>query len=579
MPTTMNQAMFDPEMDSITQARLYAKSLRDSTQKNIDEGKNGRMVGPYWIANDDRNDLLKQGMAGGLEYVGGQAATNLGAQRDAEFASTMAQMPTANQQLPMQGPTEDGGALSGSFSQAKSPDQYNTEMQGFGTKLMQSRDPRAQAIAGQVLTRSLEYPMKEMERQRNEQEAQAFLKTLGGRTEPATALTGTEAGVARTINTGEEPQKGFVGDIAANRRRIMALPDSPDKEAALTQLEQQVAAAAPKPISVLPSTIAAARTSTAKFAPSLQAQEARADKKDVIVNINQPEAARMQDVRLAAQSEENNKKIAAQIESAKLKVGEPPNPETVKLIAQRFIEGDKGAMVGLGRNPKLLEATLNAVAVQAAEQGVDAKELVQRSLELAGATAEQRTMGNQIANVNMAAKEARNMIPIMVEASKKVDRSQFPDLNAVTNAVNKGIGDENIVALDQSIESLINAYARAVNPRGVGTTEQRNAARERLKSAYTQGQIESTARVMDQEIAAALSAPREAREQARIDRVGAPGTKATVLPTTQAARIAAIPGASPTVAPGGMTEVRRVSLKNGNIGIEWSDGSRTEVPK
>ena len=79
----------------------------------------------------------------------------------------------------------------------------------------------------------------------------------------------------------------------------------------------------------------------------------------------------------------------------------------------------------------------------------------------------------------------------------------------------KGIGDENVVALDQSIESLINAYSRAVNPRGVGTAEQRNAARERLKSAYTQGQIESVARVMDQEIAAALSAPREARAGAR----------------------------------------------------------------
>ena len=575
MPSTMTNLPPDVELEQLRAAQLYSKSLREGSQKNIDSKADGRMVGPYWIAHDDRNDNLKSMAGAGMEYFGGRAERDLQTKRDAEFASTMGQMPTANQQLPMQGPTEDGGALSGSFSQAKSPDQYNTEMQGFGTKLMQSRDPRAQAMAPQILKQSLDYPMKEMERQRTEQEAQQFLRNLSGRTEPATALTGDEPG----LPTIEGVPGGFKGDIAAVRRSILAISDPVEREAAMAQFEQQVAGAAPKPVPVLPSTVAAARTSTAKFAPSLQAQEARADKKDVIVNINQPEAARMQDVRLAAQSEENNKKIAAQIESAKLKVGEPPNPETVKLIAQRFIEGDKGAMVGLGRNPKLLEATLNAVSVQAAAQGVDAKEIVQRGLELAGATAEQRTMGNQIANVNMAAKEARNMIPIMVEASKKVDRSQFPDLNAVTNAVSKGIGDENIVALDQSIESLINAYARAVNPRGVGTTEQRNAARERLKSAYTQGQIESTARVMDQEIAAALSAPREAREQARIDRVGAPGTKATVLPTTRAARIAAIPGASSTVAPGGITEVRRVLLKNGNTGVVWSDGSRTEVPK
>jgi len=59
MPTTMNQAMLDPEMDSIAQARLYAKALRDDSQKRIDAGAKGSMVGPYWVANDDRNDLLK----------------------------------------------------------------------------------------------------------------------------------------------------------------------------------------------------------------------------------------------------------------------------------------------------------------------------------------------------------------------------------------------------------------------------------------------------------------------------------------------------------------------------------------
>ena len=93
MPTTMNQMLPDPEMDSITQSRLYAKALRDDSQKRINAGAKGNMVGPYWVANDDRNDLLKQMAGGGLEYFGNQASQNLQGQRDQEFKTALANRP------------------------------------------------------------------------------------------------------------------------------------------------------------------------------------------------------------------------------------------------------------------------------------------------------------------------------------------------------------------------------------------------------------------------------------------------------------------------------------------------------
>ena len=188
MPTTMNQAMFDPEMDSITQARLYAKSLRDSTQKNIDEGKNGRMVGPYWIANDDRNDLLKQGMAGGLEYVGGQAATNLGAQRDAEFKTALSNRPdmmedrttpgtpAVTQEFP--GADAFGGEGSAPVTAEVTPEvlpmtkrvmkpyqQQQQEQIKWATDMASLKHPMAQSLAAQGMKEAWDIPEKGMARE------------------------------------------------------------------------------------------------------------------------------------------------------------------------------------------------------------------------------------------------------------------------------------------------------------------------------------------------------------------------------------------------------------------------------
>ena len=70
------------------------------------------------------------------------------------------------------------------------------------------------------------------------------------------------------------------------------------------------------------------------------------------------------------------------------------DPAAADLIAARFIEGDKNALMGISRNAALHGAVMASIARQAKEQGVDAKELVMRGLEYGGASAEQRTVGN-----------------------------------------------------------------------------------------------------------------------------------------------------------------------------------------
>jgi hypothetical protein len=148
--------------------------------------------------------------------------------------------------------------------------------------------------------------------------------------------------------------------------------------------------------------------------------------------------------------------------------------------------------------------------------------------EFAGTTAGQRTLGTQLANITTAATEARKMIPIAQTYADKVNPGEFPTLNAVENAVAKGTGDVNIVGLNTALNSLVNAYARAINPRGVATVADKNHAREIINSAMSKGQLKEAFSVMDQEMGAAMSAPKTVKDAMRGD------NKSTSTPTTSA---------------------------------------------
>jgi hypothetical protein len=107
------------------------------------------------------------------------------------------------------------------------------------------------------------------------------------------------------------------------------------------------------------------------------------------------------------------------------------------------------------------------------------------------------------------------MIRVASDYSNSVDRSQYPTLNSIQNAIDKGTGGENIVALNTALNALVNSYARAINPRGVSTVSDKNHAREIVNAAYSKGQLNTVFKVMDQEMIAALESTGAAREVLR----------------------------------------------------------------
>jgi len=155
------------------------------------------------------------------------------------------------------------------------------------------------------------------------------------------------------------------------------------------------------------------------------------------------------------------------------------------------------------------------VAKRAALGQTPPEDLMANQAEFMGSKAGQRTLGTRMANIQMAATEAAKMMPIALSASNNVDRTQYPTLNHVLLAVEKGTGDENVTRLGVATNSLINAYARAISPSGVPTVHDKEHAREILANAFTKGQYAAALGVMQQEIDAALASPKQVKSEMR----------------------------------------------------------------
>ena len=182
------------------------------------------------------------------------------------------------------------------------------------------------------------------------------------------------------------------------------------------------------------------------------------------------------------------------------------SPEAQGLISQAILDGRLDPNRVNSRNRNVIAATLMA------DPNANLRQLGENA---ASGMTSARTIGNQEANVALAATEARDVIKVAKAYSDKVDRTQYPSINAISNAVAKGTGDANVVALNTALNATVNTYARAINPKGVATVSDKNHARELVNAAYSAGQLESIFGVMDQEMAAAQASGKKARATLR----------------------------------------------------------------
>lgn len=202
--------------------------------------------------------------------------------------------------------------------------------------------------------------------------------------------------------------------------------------------------------------------------------------------------------------------------------------ETITAMAGQYIAGDTSVLTNLGRGAQGAENIVKLrkkIAEINSGRGETGEQQAIRNAEMMGVKAGQRTLGTKQANIELAATEFAQVLPVVQKASQAVSRTNYPDLNKIIQAYNEKTGDPNIVAFGGGINTLINLYSRAISPSGVPTVSDKDHAREILSKAWSQGQFDSAVGMMKAEIDAALTSPEKVRDDMRKRFLGGVGAK------------------------------------------------------
>jgi Lysozyme like domain len=113
----------------------------------------------------------------------------------------------------------------------------------------------------------------------------------------------------------------------------------------------------------------------------------------------------------------------------------------------------------------------------------------------------ERTISTRSANFTAAENAAASVIPRVRDASKAVNRTQYPSLNRIIEMAQVGTGDPAMVQFGIAAETLARTYARALSPTGSPTVSDYEHGRELLDKAWSQGQIDAALDQMEKEIA------------------------------------------------------------------------------
>lgn len=201
----------------------------------------------------------------------------------------------------------------------------------------------------------------------------------------------------------------------------------------------------------------------------------------------------------------------------------PLPPETATFAAEQILQGAKGVKTGYGRTQGANAQIDAAVARIAAERGISASELVQRGIDLVGDTSRERTAATQEAKMSAAGIEAQGAIKLGKEASDAVPRTGWVAVNKAIQAYQSGTSDPNLKKFGAANLTIINTYARAINPNGIGTVADKEHASELLKTADGPAAYNAVLDQLNKEIDMAHKSPVAARAGFRAERAARTG--------------------------------------------------------
>ena len=245
--------------------------------------------------------------------------------------------------------------------------------------------------------------------------------------------------------------------------------------------------------------------------------------------------------------------------------------DTLDSMADQYLAGDKSALTGLGygnigaENRAALRKTIQQRAKAA---GMDGKDIAARIAEFTGITAGERTLGTRAATLGLALNEAKAFVPLALDLSDKIDRTQFPNFNSIELAVEKGTGDENVARFNVANRSIISLYSQVLRRGGVPSDQSDREAQELLQTAYSQGQYKAAVDQIMKEANAAQASPAAVRSELRGAITGRP-SETTPPPTQQTQLPTDLPD------PKGLPDGKVAVDENGKVVARISGGKWT----
>ena len=184
-------------------------------------------------------------------------------------------------------------------------------------------------------------------------------------------------------------------------------------------------------------------------------------------------------------------------------------------IAEQYLAGDKSGLTGLGQgnvggaNRAKVQDSISRIAK---ERGMKGADIAAKIAEFSGLTASERAVGTRTAGMEIAANEVKYMAPLALQASKNVDRTEYPKFNEILLSAEKGTGDTDVVRFGLAANSLIYTYAKFLNPTGVPTDADKAKATEILSTAWSKGQFDTAVDQIQKEIKSGESGAKKTKE-------------------------------------------------------------------
>jgi hypothetical protein len=149
---------------------------------------------------------------------------------------------------------------------------------------------------------------------------------------------------------------------------------------------------------------------------------------------------------------------------------------------------------------------------------MDGPAIAQRMIDYVGDTARERTAATQEGRMAPASYEAQGAIDLGRAASNAVPRTNWVPVNKAIQAYQRNTSDPALRAFGAANTTIINTYARAINPNGVGTVADKEHAREMLSTADGPEAYNAVLNQLSREIEIAHQSPATARNAFKTER-------------------------------------------------------------